>query len=87
MAKDVGVNSRVVELGAGTGTVTQALLANGVAPGNLYLVGIPVWMQKIGIAAGAFLAWMLGYPVYHKYDEAVRARTQLHNAQQTAWVD
>jgi phosphatidylethanolamine/phosphatidyl-N-methylethanolamine N-methyltransferase len=38
MAKDVGVSSRVVELGAGTGTVTAALLASGVAPGNLYLV-------------------------------------------------
>jgi phospholipid N-methyltransferase len=38
MAKDVGASSRVVELGAGTGTVTAALLASGVAPGNLYLV-------------------------------------------------
>jgi phospholipid N-methyltransferase len=38
MAKDVGAKSRVVELGAGTGTVTEALLANGVAPENLYLV-------------------------------------------------
>jgi phosphatidylethanolamine/phosphatidyl-N-methylethanolamine N-methyltransferase len=38
MAKDVGVGSRVIELGAGTGTVTQALLANGVAPSNLYVV-------------------------------------------------
>jgi phospholipid N-methyltransferase len=38
MAKDVGVHSRVVELGAGTGTLTAALLARGVAPGNLYVV-------------------------------------------------
>ena len=38
MAKDVGTGARVVELGAGTGTVTAALLANGVAPGNLHLV-------------------------------------------------
>ena len=38
MAKDVGAGSRVIELGAGTGTVTEALLANGVAPANLYLV-------------------------------------------------
>ena len=38
MAKDVGMSSRVVELGAGTGTVTAALLASGVAPGNLHLV-------------------------------------------------
>jgi phosphatidylethanolamine/phosphatidyl-N-methylethanolamine N-methyltransferase len=38
MAKDVGAGSRVIELGAGTGTVTQALLANGVAPSNLYIV-------------------------------------------------
>lgn len=38
MAKDVGPGSRVVELGAGTGTVTQALLSHGVSPGNLYLV-------------------------------------------------
>ena len=38
MAKDVGAGSRVVELGAGTGTLTAALLATGVAPGNLHLV-------------------------------------------------
>ena len=38
MAKDVGASARVVELGAGTGTVTAALLEGGVAPGNLYLV-------------------------------------------------
>ncbi len=38
MAKDVGAGSRVIELGAGTGTVTEALLANGVAPSNLYIV-------------------------------------------------
>jgi phosphatidylethanolamine/phosphatidyl-N-methylethanolamine N-methyltransferase len=38
MAKDVGPNARVVELGAGTGTVTAALLDNGVAPQNLYVV-------------------------------------------------
>jgi phosphatidylethanolamine/phosphatidyl-N-methylethanolamine N-methyltransferase len=38
MAKDVGEGARVIELGAGTGTVTEALLANGVAPSDLYLV-------------------------------------------------
>ncbi len=38
MARDVGPGSRVLELGAGTGTVTEALLANGVAPADLYLV-------------------------------------------------
>lgn len=38
MAKDVSDGARVLELGAGTGTVTAALLENGVAPGNLYLV-------------------------------------------------
>jgi phosphatidylethanolamine/phosphatidyl-N-methylethanolamine N-methyltransferase len=38
MAKDVGAGSRVIELGAGTGTVTEALLRNGVAPSNLYIV-------------------------------------------------
>jgi phospholipid N-methyltransferase len=38
MAKDVMRGDRVVELGAGTGTVTAALLENGVAPGDLYLV-------------------------------------------------
>lgn len=38
MARDVGPGSRVVELGAGTGTLTEALLANGVAPADLYLV-------------------------------------------------
>jgi phospholipid N-methyltransferase len=38
MARDIGPGSRVLELGAGTGTVTEALLANGVAPEDLYLV-------------------------------------------------
>lgn len=38
MAKDVGPTSRVIELGAGTGTVTAALLDSGVAPQNLYVV-------------------------------------------------
>jgi phosphatidylethanolamine/phosphatidyl-N-methylethanolamine N-methyltransferase len=38
MAKDVGTEARVVELGAGTGNLTAALLATGVAPGNVYLV-------------------------------------------------
>jgi phosphatidylethanolamine/phosphatidyl-N-methylethanolamine N-methyltransferase len=38
MARDVGPGSRVLELGAGTGTVTEALLANGVAPEDLYVV-------------------------------------------------
>lgn len=38
MARDVGPGSRVLELGAGTGTVTEAILANGVAPADLYLV-------------------------------------------------
>ena len=38
MAKDVGPPSRGLEVGAGTGTVTEALLAKGVAPTNLYLV-------------------------------------------------
>jgi len=38
MARDVGPGARVIELGAGTGTVTEALLANGVAPADLYLV-------------------------------------------------
>jgi phospholipid N-methyltransferase len=38
MARDIGAGSRVLELGAGTGTVTKALLTNGVAPTDLYLV-------------------------------------------------
>jgi phospholipid N-methyltransferase len=38
MAKDVGVGARVVELGAGTGSFTAALLAKGLAPSNLHLV-------------------------------------------------
>jgi len=38
MAKDVSPAARVIELGAGTGTVTEALLANGVSPSNLYIV-------------------------------------------------
>jgi phosphatidylethanolamine/phosphatidyl-N-methylethanolamine N-methyltransferase len=47
MAKDVGAASRVVELGAGTGTVTAALLASGVAPSNLYLVERDAQFVKI----------------------------------------
>lgn len=38
MAADIGPGDRVIELGAGTGTLTQALLANGVAPDQLHLV-------------------------------------------------
>jgi phospholipid N-methyltransferase len=38
MAKDVTAGAKVIELGAGTGTVTEALLANGVAPNDLHLV-------------------------------------------------
>ncbi len=38
MAKDVGFGARVIELGAGTGTLTEALLARGVAPEDLFLV-------------------------------------------------
>lgn len=38
MASGVTPGSRVVELGAGTGTVTAAILACGVRPADLYLV-------------------------------------------------
>ena len=38
MATDVGPGARVVELGAGTGTLTQALIDRGVRPSDLYLV-------------------------------------------------
>lgn len=38
MATDIGPGARVVELGAGTGTLTEALLANGVARDHLHLV-------------------------------------------------
>ena len=38
MATDVGPGARVVELGAGTGTLTQALLDRGVRAADLYLV-------------------------------------------------
>src|SRR4030095_13323788 len=38
MATGIGKHARVIELGAGTGTVTQALLDAGVKPANLYLV-------------------------------------------------
>jgi phospholipid N-methyltransferase len=38
MAKDVMRGDRVIELGAGTGTVTAALLDNGVLPTDLYVV-------------------------------------------------
>jgi phospholipid N-methyltransferase len=38
MAAGIGPGARVIELGAGTGTLTQALLENGVAPQHLHLV-------------------------------------------------
>lgn len=38
MAKGVGPGCQVIELGAGTGTVSEALLGKGVEPENLYLV-------------------------------------------------
>jgi phosphatidylethanolamine/phosphatidyl-N-methylethanolamine N-methyltransferase len=38
MATDVHAGARVVELGAGTGTLTQALLERGVRASDLYLV-------------------------------------------------
>ena len=38
MATDLFPGARVVELGAGTGTLTQALLDRGVRPTDLYLV-------------------------------------------------
>jgi phosphatidylethanolamine/phosphatidyl-N-methylethanolamine N-methyltransferase len=38
MATDLHSGARVVELGAGTGTLTQALLERGVLPEDLYLV-------------------------------------------------
>jgi phosphatidylethanolamine/phosphatidyl-N-methylethanolamine N-methyltransferase len=38
MATDLDASARVVELGAGTGTLTEAILARGVQPRNLYLV-------------------------------------------------
>jgi phospholipid N-methyltransferase len=38
MATDVGPGTRVVELGAGTGTLTEALIEQGVRRENLYLV-------------------------------------------------
>src|SRR6185295_9312698 len=38
IATGVTSNSTVLELGAGTGSLTEALLAKGVQPANLYLV-------------------------------------------------
>ena len=38
MATDVGPGARVVELGAGTGTLTEAIVERGVRPEDLYLV-------------------------------------------------
>ena len=38
MAMDLGAGARVIELGAGTGTVTQAILDTGVHPKDLYVV-------------------------------------------------
>lgn len=47
MAKNVGPASRVLELGAGTGTVTTALLAAGVKPENLHVVEYNPALVKI----------------------------------------
>ena len=47
MAKGVGATSRVIELGAGTGKVSEALLASGVRPENLYLVECDQTLVKI----------------------------------------
>ena len=38
MATDLAPGARVVELGAGTGTLTDAILARGVRPQDLFLV-------------------------------------------------
>ncbi len=38
MAMNLGAGARVIELGAGTGTVTQAILDTGVHPKDLYVV-------------------------------------------------
>ena len=38
MARDIDADARVVELGAGTGNVTAAILASGVAPENLTVI-------------------------------------------------
>jgi phospholipid N-methyltransferase len=38
MAMNLGAGTRVIELGAGTGTVTQAILDSGVRPQDLYIV-------------------------------------------------
>jgi phospholipid N-methyltransferase len=38
MATNLKAGTRVVELGAGTGTLTQAILASGVRPEDLYIV-------------------------------------------------
>jgi len=47
MAKGVGAGSRVIELGAGTGKVSEALLATGIHPENLYLVECDPALVKI----------------------------------------
>lgn len=46
MAAGIGPGARIVELGAGTGTLTRALLNNGVRVGDLFLVE-----QDAGFAA------------------------------------
>ena len=38
MVSDIGPGSRVIELGAGTGVFTQAILDAGVAPSDLIVV-------------------------------------------------
>jgi phosphatidylethanolamine/phosphatidyl-N-methylethanolamine N-methyltransferase len=47
MATDLGPGARVIELGAGTGTVTQAILDNGVRPEDLFVVERDAQFLKI----------------------------------------
>jgi phospholipid N-methyltransferase len=63
MAKDVGAGSRVVELGAGTGTVTAALLAKGVAPADLHLVEADALELERPLEAAAFDFVISGLPL------------------------
>jgi phospholipid N-methyltransferase len=47
MARDLRPGARVVELGAGTGTLTQAVLAKGVRPEDFYIVERDPQLVKI----------------------------------------
>jgi phospholipid N-methyltransferase len=86
MARGLDETARVIERGAGTGTVTQALLDAGVKPENLYLVERD--QHFLGILARRFpncplvaadalhLAKAEGREAFVSFEPALRGRRQ-----------